>query len=42
MKIVELFNSIDGEGKRTGELATFIRTFGCNLNCTYCDSRLCL
>lgn len=38
MKIVELFNSIDGEGKRTGELTTFIRTFGCNLDCSYCDS----
>ena len=31
MKVVEIFNSIDGEGKRTGELTTFIRLFGCNL-----------
>ena len=39
MKVVEIFNSIDGEGKRAGELTTFIRLFGCNLNCSYCDSR---
>lgn len=31
MKVVELFNSIDGEGKRVGELTTFIRLYGCNL-----------
>ena len=31
MKVVELFNSIDGEGKRAGELTTFIRLYGCNL-----------
>lgn len=38
MKIVEMFKSIDGEGKRTGEITTFIRFYGCNLDCTYCDS----
>lgn len=39
MKVVEIFESIEGEGKRTGELATFVRLFGCNLRCTYCDTR---
>lgn len=39
MKVVEIFNSIDGEGARTGMLATFIRLYGCNLNCSYCDTR---
>lgn len=39
MKVVEIFNSIDGEGKRTGLPTTFIRLFGCGLSCTYCDSR---
>ena len=39
MKVVEIFNSIDGEGKRAGELTTFIRLYGCNLNCSYCDSQ---
>ena len=38
MKVVEIFNSIDGEGKRAGELTTFIRLFGCNLRCSYCDT----
>ena len=34
----EIFGSIDGEGLRTGELATFIRLAGCNLRCSYCDT----
>ena len=38
MKVVEIFSSIDGEGKRSGLPTTFIRLFGCNLNCTYCDT----
>lgn len=38
MRIVELFKSIEGEGIRTGKIATFIRSFGCNCVCTYCDS----
>lgn len=38
MLISEIFSSIEGEGIRTGCLATFIRTFGCNLRCSYCDS----
>lgn len=39
MKVVEIFNSIEGEGIRVGLPCTFIRLFGCNLNCSYCDSR---
>lgn len=35
----EIFGSIDGEGVRTGELATFIRLTGCNLRCRYCDTK---
>ena len=42
MKIVEIFSSIDGEGIRTGQLCTFIRTYGCNLRCSYCDSMYAL
>jgi 7-carboxy-7-deazaguanine synthase len=37
-KVVEKFVSINGEGKRAGELACFIRFAGCNLNCSYCDT----
>lgn len=38
MLISEIFDSIDGEGVRAGALCTFIRVFGCNLRCSYCDS----
>lgn len=38
MQISEIFDSIDGEGVRAGKLCTFIRVFGCNLRCSYCDS----
>lgn len=36
--IVEIFDSIDGEGKRTGYMAIFVRFAGCNIRCTYCDT----
>lgn len=36
--ITEIFDSIDGEGKRTGFMATFVRLAGCNLRCNYCDT----
>lgn len=38
MLISEIFTSIDGEAKRAGEIATFIRSVGCPLRCKYCDS----
>ncbi len=34
-----MFVSINGEGPRAGELAVFLRFCGCNLNCSYCDTR---
>lgn len=39
MKVIEIFDSIDGEGNRAGQLATFIRLAGCNLRCPYCDTK---
>jgi 7-carboxy-7-deazaguanine synthase len=39
MWITEIKESLQGEGKYTGYLTTFIRTHSCNLFCTYCDSR---
>jgi len=38
-KVVETFISINGEGMKAGELAYFIRFAGCNLNCSYCDTK---
>ena len=38
MRIAEIFKSIQGEGKLTGVPSIFIRTSGCNLRCTWCDS----
>ena len=36
--VTEIFDSIDGEGKRTGLMAIFVRLAGCNLRCSYCDT----
>ncbi len=38
-KVAEKFVSINGEGPRAGELSVFLRFCGCNLNCSYCDTR---
>jgi 7-carboxy-7-deazaguanine synthase len=37
--IAEKLVSINGEGRRAGQLAVFIRFCGCNLDCTYCDTK---
>lgn len=39
MKVVEKFVSINGESRRAGELAVFIRFKSCNLHCCYCDTK---
>lgn len=38
MKIAEIFYSIQGEGVLVGVPSVFIRTSGCNLRCTWCDT----
>lgn len=38
-RVVEHFISINGEGRRAGQLALFIRFAGCNLRCDYCDTK---
>jgi 7-carboxy-7-deazaguanine synthase len=39
MRVIEKFVSINGEGLRQGEPAVFIRFAGCNLRCSYCDTK---
>ena len=39
MKINEIFYSLQGEGKNTGLPTIFIRVTGCNLRCSYCDTK---
>lgn len=38
MKISEIFYSVQGEGILSGVPSVFIRTSGCNLRCTWCDT----
>jgi len=38
MKITEIFQSLQGEGKNQGRPCLFIRLAGCNLACRWCDT----
>ncbi len=36
--MVELFETVEGEGTQAGYPTTFVRVFNCNLRCTWCDT----
>jgi 7-carboxy-7-deazaguanine synthase len=38
LRIAELFYSIQGEGSLIGVPSVFVRTTGCNLRCSWCDT----
>jgi len=39
LKIAEVFPSVQGEGSRLGEPTLFVRLAGCNLACSFCDTK---
>jgi 7-carboxy-7-deazaguanine synthase len=39
-RISEVFDSIQGEGLYFGQKHIFVRFFGCNLICKYCDTKM--
>jgi organic radical activating enzyme len=39
-RVAEIFESIQGEGLYSGARQIFVRFFGCNLECKFCDTKL--
>jgi 7-carboxy-7-deazaguanine synthase len=38
LSVSEIFESLQGEGPNRGQPVVFLRTAGCNLRCTWCDT----
>ncbi len=38
LPMVEIFETVEGEGSRAGFPTTFVRLFHCNLRCVWCDT----
>ncbi|MFD0678168.1 MULTISPECIES: 7-carboxy-7-deazaguanine synthase QueE [unclassified Paenibacillus] len=39
LPMVEIFETVEGEGTGAGFPTVFVRLFGCNLRCTWCDTK---
>lgn len=39
LPMVEIFETIQGEGTAAGERTTFVRVYNCNLRCQWCDTK---
>jgi 7-carboxy-7-deazaguanine synthase len=38
LPMVEIYETLEGEGTRAGYPTVFVRIFGCNLRCSWCDT----
>jgi 7-carboxy-7-deazaguanine synthase len=39
LPMVEIFQTVEGEGTRAGFVTTFVRLYNCNLRCAWCDTK---
>lgn len=39
--LINIFKSVNGECYNSGRPTVFVRTFGCNLRCAFCDTKEC-